>query len=71
MNDCEKKLSLKQIRDISIFILNSVVCKDKRKDCPSYARVPGFCQRISQYMKEYCRKSCGFCNGRDSWPVSN
>uniref|UniRef100_A0A7M5VFX9 Papilin n=1 Tax=Clytia hemisphaerica TaxID=252671 RepID=A0A7M5VFX9_9CNID len=41
----------------------AVVCEDKRDDCRKYASVPGFCQRISHYMKEYCRKSCGFCNG--------
>ena len=27
------------------------ICEDKREDCYLYARVPGFCTKISHYMK--------------------
>ena len=47
----------------SFLLFFLALCEDKRKDCNMFANVSGFCQKLSHYMEEYCRKSCGFCAG--------
>ena len=38
-------------------------CRDENKNCPGWAKAPAkYCER-NEYVRMYCRKSCGRCDG--------